>query len=359
MPILCSELCSEDHILRLVDEIFPRATDVFSVGRGDDCAVWQPGGPVCVSTDLFLEDVHFRRRYFSAEDIGWKALAVNLSDLAAMGARPVGFSVGLALPPDADEALVRGLLQGMAGVLGTLPAADGPVCLSGGDISRGDKLHVCVTVFGEMDGEAPLIRRHCQPGDMVFAVGRLGLARLGLIVLEGECGSSQVAERGSSQVAAAKVCPTACTALLRPVPRIREGLRLRALRQRADARMSLMDVSDGLARDLPRLLGLSGLARQAGTFSIGAELTLPAPHEDWRCHAKAHGWSHERVDAEMMAGGDDYALLGTCEPKLAAQLMVTLPEITPLGEVTDTGTLRCNGQNLGELAKGFDHFQKG
>lgn len=340
-------LCSEDHILRLVDEVFPRATEVFSVGRGDDCAVWLPGGPVCVSTDLFLEDVHFRRRYFSAEAIGWKALAVNLSDLAAMGARPVGFSVGLALPPDADEGLVRGLLQGMAGVLNTLPVADGPVCLSGGDISRADKLHVCVTVFGETDREEPLVRGAGRPGDMVFAVGRLGLARLGLTVLE------TGATTGKD---ATNLYPAACAALLRPVPRIREGLRLRALRQRSAARMSLMDVSDGLLRDLPRLLGVSIAAQQVDTRALGAELTLPAPHEECRRYAEAQGWSRERLDAELMAGGDDYALLGTCESKLAAQLMVTLPEITPLGEVTDTGIFRCNGKSLSELETGFDHF---
>ena len=76
------------------------------LGRGDDCAVLGVSGPLCVSTDLFMEDVHFRRSYFTPEDIGWKALAVNLSDLAADGARPMGFTVGLSLPPDADMALV-------------------------------------------------------------------------------------------------------------------------------------------------------------------------------------------------------------------------------------------------------------
>lgn len=347
-----SALCSEDHVLRLVDEAFPRATDAFSVGRGDDCAVWVPGGPVCVSTDLFLEDVHFRRRYFSAEDVGWKSLAVNLSDLAAMGARPVGFSMGLALPPDVDESFVRGLLQGMAGVLRTLPAADGPVCLSGGDISRAEKLHMCVTVFGETDGEKPLLRGGCQPGDMIFAVGRLGLARLGLMVLEANGGTSACPATLSQEA-----YPAACTALLRPVPRVREGLRLRALRQRGEARISLMDVSDGLGRDLPRLLGLPGAVGQGRGRSMGAELTLPAPHEECRRYAESQGWSRERLDAELMAGGDDYALLGTCEPKLAAQLMVALPEITPLGEVTDSGELRCSGQNLSESGKGFDHFK--
>ena len=108
--------------------------------RDSDCAVLGVSGPLCVSTDLFMEDVHFRRSYFTPEDIGWKALAVNLSDLAADGARPMGFTVGLSLPPDADMALVDGLCAGMAEL-----AAQASVPLVGGDLSRADKLHLCLT----------------------------------------------------------------------------------------------------------------------------------------------------------------------------------------------------------------------
>lgn len=83
------------------------------LGRGDDCAVLGVSGPLCVSTDLFMEDVHFRRSYFTPEGYRLEGLAVNLSDLAADGARPMGFTVGLSLPPDADMALVDGLCAGM------------------------------------------------------------------------------------------------------------------------------------------------------------------------------------------------------------------------------------------------------
>ena len=104
-----SDLVSEDHILARIASHFPNEGPDVLLGRGDDCAVLGVSGPLCVSTDLFMEDVHFRRSYFTPEDIGWKALAVNLSDLAADGARPMGFTVGLSLPPDADMALVDGL----------------------------------------------------------------------------------------------------------------------------------------------------------------------------------------------------------------------------------------------------------
>ena len=162
-----SDLVSEDHILARIASHFPNEGPDVLLGRGDDCAVLGVSGPLCVSTDLFMEDVHFRRSYFTPEDIGWKALAVNLSDLAADGARPMGFTVGLSLPPDADMALVDGLCAGMAEL-----AAQASVPLVGGDLSRADKLHLCLTVFGQ--AEKTLLRGEAQPGDVIFLIGRTG-----------------------------------------------------------------------------------------------------------------------------------------------------------------------------------------
>lgn len=315
---------SEDHILRLVDEYFPRTDKRMLVDRGDDCAVWQPQHKLCVSTDMFMEDVHFRRRYFSAEDVGWKALAVNMSDLAAMGASPTGFSVGLALPPDADEALVRGILHGMA----NMAALSGNPALTGGDISRADKLHLCVTVWGE--ATSPLLRRQCAPGDTLFMVGRAGLARLGLLVLEAH---------GTDALAA---WPEACAAHLRPEPKLKQGVRLSALHEQLGGRMGLMDLSDGLARDLPRLLG-----------EFGADLHLPSPHPEWRYYAEQQHWDAARLEQEQFLGGEEYALIGTCQSNLAAQIMAMLPEASLLGIVTEGGILRG-----GAAVAGFDHFQR-
>lgn len=154
-----SDLVSEDHILARIASHFPNEGPDVLLGRGDDCAVLGVSGPLCVSTDLFMEDVHFRRSYFTPEDIGWKALAVNLSDLAADGARPMGFTVGLSLPPDADMALVDGLCAGMAEL-----AAQASVPLVGGDLSRADKLHLCLTVFGQ--AEKTLLRGEAQPATL-------------------------------------------------------------------------------------------------------------------------------------------------------------------------------------------------
>ena len=262
-----SDLVSEDHILARIASHFPNEGPDVLLGRGDDCAVLGVSGPLCVSTDLFMEDVHFRRSYFTPEDIGWKALAVNLSDLAADGARPMGFTVGLSLPPDADMALVDGLCAGMAEL-----AAQASVPLVGGDLSRADKLHLCLTVFGQ--AEKTLLRGEAQPGDVIFLIGRTGLARAGLLLLE---------ERGR---AALNEWPIPCEAHLRPAPRLKEGMRLSRLaadwgREKGDptcGRLGLMDLSDGLARDLPRLVGPG----------MGADIDMPMPHTEILQIGRAH-----------------------------------------------------------------------
>lgn len=333
-------ITSEDHILRCMYEYFPKGSQALLVDNGDDCCVLHNLGPLCVSTDLFMEDAHFRRAYFSPEDVGYKALAVNVSDLAACGALPVGFSLGLALPDNADMELVHGLFAGMKEL-----AAQHDMALTGGDLSRGDKLHLCVTVFGL--SEAPhgaLLRRQARPGDTIFLLGNIGLARAGLQQLEA---------RGRAALAD---YPQACAAHLRPVPKVREGLRLAALAKRDSLRLSLMDVSDGLARDLPRLLGPE----------YGARITLSGLHSCEHPEIVRHVSSlppdlakdqntGQRIDPALFAfqGGEDYALVGTCPAGHGAALMAVVPEAVILGTVTDTPGLWCNGQ---AVLGGFDHF---
>lgn len=323
-------ITSEDHLLACLWRHFPKAAPQLLVPNGDDCAVLRDMGPLCVSTDLFLEDAHFRRSYFTPAEIGHKALAVNLSDLAACGALPVGFTMGLALPRDADMAFADQLFAGMAAL-----GAEHNIPLVGGDLSRGDKLHLCLTVFGS--SQAPgggLQRRQAQEGDLLFLLGQVGLARVGLERLE------------AVGRAALDEFPEACAAHLLPQPRVREGLRLAALALRDQLRLSLMDVSDGLARDLPRLVGPE----------LGADITLPhlrgAGHPELVRHARATG-----ADPALMAflGGEDYALAGTCPSGSGAALMAVLPEAAILGSLRPAGTVpwTCNGRPMNG---GFDHF---
>lgn len=328
---ISTPLGSEDAILARIASHFPNTGEEVLLGRGDDCAVLRAGSPLCISTDLFMEDVHFRRGYFSPQDIGWKALAVNLSDLAACGARPSGFTVGLSLPPDADMELVDGLCEGMARL-----AEQASAPLVGGDLSRADRLHLCITVFGR--AAAPLLRGAPLPGDAVFLVGEIGLARTGLQLLE---------ERGRSAIAD---WPSPCAAHLHPVPRLPEGLILAGLaaewhpEKPEQSRLGLMDLSDGLARDLPRLLG-----------SSGAELRLPPPHPSIirLMHERGETDPEQAARRQALQGGEDYALLGTCPSDRLEEILTALPEARPLGFVTDDDAIRMDGK---PVCGGFDHF---
>ena len=170
---------SEDGILACLARHFPQTHASLLLGRGDDCAVLKAGRPLCVSSDLFLEDIHFRRSYFSPEDTGHKALAVNVSDLAACGARPLGFTLCLGLPDWVDMAWLEAFFSGMAALAGQQRMA-----LAGGDLSRCQQLHISVTVWGETaEPGGFLARGGSMPGDSLFVVGRVGLARVGLHAL--------------------------------------------------------------------------------------------------------------------------------------------------------------------------------
>ena len=193
---------SEDDILALLAEHFPVLHPDLLVGRGDDCAVLRPGGPLAVTCDVFVEDVHFRRRYFSAADIGHKALAVNLSDVASAGARPTGFMLGLTLTGREDETWLHGLAEGMAAL-----ARRWGVGLAGGDLARATGLHLCVTAWGELPADLVhgLRRARAREGDVVFMLGSLGLARVGLSLLEAAVGPDEAA-------AVRAAWPAACAA---------------------------------------------------------------------------------------------------------------------------------------------------
>ncbi|MFQ8736586.1 MAG: thiamine-phosphate kinase [Bilophila wadsworthia] len=325
-----SDLVSEDHILARIASHFPNEGPDVLLGRGDDCAVLGVSGPLCVSTDLFMEDVHFRRSYFTPEDIGWKALAVNLSDLAADGARPMGFTVGLSLPPDADMALVDGLCAGMAEL-----AAQASVPLVGGDLSRADKLHLCLTVFGQ--AEKTLLRGEAQPGDVIFLIGRTGLARAGLLLLE---------ERGR---AALNEWPIPCEAHLRPAPRLKEGMRLSRL-ARTGAAGKAIPPAGGLGswifrRPRPR-------SAPTGRAGHGRDIDMPMPHtEILRSCAPQRGRTVAAAKRHAFLGGEDYALIGRVA-RACCTRHIANAETTMLGKVTE-GVIRVDGV---PISGGFDHF---
>lgn len=375
-------LASEDAYLACIHRHFPQVHPHVLVGRGDDCAILRTPPTLCVSTDLFLEDVHFRRSYFLPHEIGHKALAVNLSDIAASGARPLGFSLGLMVPAGwpADEA--DALLAGMAAL-----AAEHDVCLTGGDLSRSGTLGVCITVWGTgVDAHTRgaggyLCRGAVQPGDVLFLVGLPGLARTGFMALE-----------ALGREAALSQYPASCAAHLTPQPLLREGLTLaevcrglvrhgatldQSTAQKGDVQagsvpartithtpvvgqgpagaappaVALMDLSDGLARDLPRLLG-SGVPGGGPVHGAALEIVPAMLHPEVVAFATATG-----ADPVLHAyrGGEDYCLLGACAAEHWRTLHEALPQAVAVGRVMPAGHgVTVNGDVV--AVGGFDHF---
>lgn len=348
-------LRGEQDFLDLIDEVFARTGPGVVLGRGDDCAVIAASGPLCLSTDLFLEDVHFRRAYFPPADIGYKALAVNVSDVAAMGASPLGFSLGLTVPPGLDRGYVRELLSGMAGL-----ARETGCVLTGGDLSGGERLGLCLTIWGTAAGPRFLTRGRVRPGDVLFVhaawpggdrpLAGLGLARAGLAVLEDRwAGTGSPAGAGGSGDGDSGRFARAVAAHLRPPVRL-GAARLLA---RTGLGAALMDVSDGLAADLPRLLAGADPGQGAPDFARGAELTLDPglldpDFLDW-C-----AFSGRDPAEEAYAGGEDYALLGAVAPGDWPSLRRAVPGVARLGTAVRGTGLVLNGRPA--PSGGFDHF---
>lgn len=324
---------SEDDILALLDAHFPRSGRGLLLGRGDDCALLAPEAqPRAITCDIFAEDAHFRTRYFSPYDLGWKSLAVNVSDLASAGAVPEAFALGLTLKGGEDVRWLDSCFSGMADL-----ASRWHMALAGGDLSRSALLHFSITAWGVVE-HGDLRRGRARAGDMLFVYGETGLARVGLFALEG-------AETPEALDLVRQRYPAACAAHLRPEPKVEFGLALAELAEKENAskRVGLMDLSDGLARDLPRLL-------DSAASGLGADITLYAEnlHTEVRAFAEEQG---EAAESFAFRGGEDYALLGSCPPSLLASVEKLGARI--LGEIRP-GLLKLNGTPW--TAPGFDHF---
>ncbi|MDQ6639646.1 MAG: thiamine-phosphate kinase, partial [Pseudomonadota bacterium] len=261
----------------LIERFFTRPARRAALGVGDDCALLQPtpGTTLAVSTDMLIEGRHFLSTV-PADRLAHKALAVNLSDLAACGARPVAFTLALALPR-ADEVFLAAFARGL------FPLADREACeLIGGDTTRGP-LAVCITVFGELPAGAALLRSGARPGDDLYASGTLGDARLALEAFRGRVALAGDEFRQVRQ------------AMELPVPRTALGIRLRGVAT------SAIDLSDGLTGDLGHLLRRSGVAAVVDVDALPRSAVLAAQPLDLQREC-------------LLAGGDDYELVFTALP---------------------------------------------
>ncbi|MCW5655414.1 thiamine-phosphate kinase [Hydrogenophaga sp.] len=314
----------------LIRRYFQRPPPVGSavvLGVGDDCALLQPspGHQLAISSDMLVEGRHFFPDV-DPEALGHKALAVNLSDLAAMGARPLGFTLAIALP-QADEAWLAALARGLFAL------ADASACpLVGGDTTRGP-LNLCITVFGEVLPGRALRRGAARADDGLYLSGRTGEARLALELLRGGDwpGRLDAALRAR---------------LERPTPRNALG---QALAATAGVHAAI-DVSDGLVGDLDHILRASG---------VGAEILL----EDLPVAPALQALPEAQRLACLLAGGDDYELLFTAAPEahpaVLAAAAASGTSVTRIGRITASAGLKLLDAARREVPftpQGFDHF---
>jgi thiamine-monophosphate kinase len=267
------------------------------LGPGDDAAVVAvPDGRVVATTDVLVEGVHFRRDWSSAYDIGRRAAAANLADVAAMGGCGTALLVGLAAPGDLPVEWALGLAAGLRDEAALVGAA-----VVGGDTVAADQVVVSVTALGDLGGRTPVSRAGARPGDVVVLVGRWGESHTGLLLLER--GDPELLQRYADLVECFR----------RPAPPYDAGPALADLGATA-----MCDVSDGLAGDLGHLLVASG---------VGVDLDLPplAP----RVREALADLGVDPAAFAVTTGGDDHALLACVPPDALA------------------GTLALGGQRIG------------
>jgi thiamine-monophosphate kinase len=289
------------------------------VGPGDDAAVLALDPPVVTSIDVLVEGVHFRRDWSPARDVGRKAVAVNVSDLEAMGARARALVVGFSAPPDLELAWALEFAVGL-----TAEAETAGVSLVGGDVTRARDITVSVTVLGTLDGRAPVLRSGARAGDVVAVRGRLGWAAAGLVVLGRGFRSPRVVVEAHR------------------VPQVGYGSGAVAAAAGATA---MVDVSDGLVADLGHVAGASGV-------TIDLDRSAFTIDEPLQAVAAATGTDPYAL---VLTGGEDHALAATFPGPGA------VPEgWTVVGRVGDPGedgpAVLVDGAPW-TAAAGFDHFR--
>ena len=256
---------SEGQILRgILDRLPPSSAPV---GPGDDAAVLAvPDGRVVATTDTLVHGPDFRLAWSSAYDLGFKAAAVNLADVAAMGARPVALLVALAMPDATPVSFVRGFADGLAAACAELA----PGCaVEGGDLTVSDTLTIAVTALGSLDGRAPVRRSGARVGDGVYVIGELGPAARGIELLFRRFTDADGLPVQLTPEARATLTPTDAHAVSRqlaPRPPIGEAQRA------ADAgATAMMDISDGLALDAARLADASDVTIAFDSAALGED----------------------------------------------------------------------------------------
>lgn len=311
----------------LIGRYFKHPVTHSVLGVGDDGAIIHPapGMELVISTDMLVAGTHFLPDTDPAS-LGWKTLAVNLSDMAAMGALPRWALLALALPNANQETWLAAFVSGFFDC-----AEKFSVDVIGGDTTRGP-LNCCVTIMGETPQGKSLLRSGAKPGDEIWISGATGLAALGLAHLQGKCTLNEPALINS------------LSALYRPQPRVGLGLALRGLASAA------IDISDGLLADLGHMLESSGVAAKLDFDKLPDAVLQFCPDK-------------ELAQDCLLAGGDDYELLFTAPATsrdrinaLSEQLQLALTCIGSIVEGKAGDLMNTKGQPLDVGCRGYDHF---
>jgi thiamine-monophosphate kinase len=291
------------------------------LGPGDDAAViTAPDRRVVASTDVLVDGRHFRRDWSSAEDVGHRAAAANLADIAAMGAVPTALLVALCAPPDLDPGWAEELADGLAAEASTVGAS-----VVGGDMSASPTLTIAVTALGDLAGRAPVLRSGARPGDVVALAGRIGYAAAGYTVLS----------RGF------RTPKLLVEAYRRPLVRYPAGPQAAVYGATA-----MIDISDGLVADLGHIAAASGVGIDVrrDAFDVPPQMRDAAS----ALGVDAYAW--------ILAGGDDHALAATFPPD------VELPDgWRVIGSVdpAEDAVVTVDGRPYRDGPVGWDHFSNG
>jgi len=299
------------------------------IGIGDDAAAWQKDSSIqLATTDSLVQDTHFDLNMTTWEELGWKAIAVNLSDIAAMGGIPMFALISLTLPCELETNCISSLYQGMAQVANKFSVA-----IVGGNIASASKTIITVTVLGSLESKSALTRSAAAPGDRVAITGYPGLSAAGLKMLKQKLSFDSETSKLLRQ------------AHLQPTPRINEGQILLHHKVRA-----AIDISDGLIADLAHICKASKVSARINKDLIPIHPTLR---------------SSFKSDCQQLAlsGGEDYELLFTASSQIIEQVKQAIScPVTVIGEITE-GTpgqvtlIDASGKNITWQQGGWEHFK--
>ena len=304
------------------------------VGIGDDCAVIPNGADsILVTTDMLLEDIHFIRDAISPEELGYKSLAVNLSDIAAMGGTPIGSFLSMAVPSNIEVSYLDGFMEGYYSL-----SAKYNVPLLGGDTTKSsDKIAINVGVLGKAKNNQIKYRKDAVVGDAICVTGPLGDSAAGLEAVLKHTENTNLIKSLKRKHH-------------KPEPRVNEGMFLASMPEVH----AMMDVSDGLASDLKHILELSDVSAEVNVNTIPVS-------DEFKMACKQYAWDYNKL---LVGVGEDYELLFTVEDNMFDELNEDFHKkfgknIFKIGNIIEgpQEVKWFNNHNLIDLkTKGFDHF---